>query len=360
MGVARLLRADLAAGHLLPVGLEPGLDLRLLLGARAQLAGEALARAAVGDELGVEHLHAAADRALRDLERGGEAGGLRRERGVVREALALRGEPAAPLGPLPLRALGQLALGGQRGADLRAPRGDRRVVGRPAALLDHVRRVALRLQRLVAGARGGAGLAVGGVAPRVGLLDARAGAVDGGERGVLGLRGALDGADQLVATVALRQHAILAAGRNLAQLAGARRPDAAVAGDGDAVEGGVERVDVLDDPDAREQGGREPGGGALGRGGDVVAERLGARRGRGRRRALGALAPGGRHQRGAAVATRAVEQRRRLHEIGRDRRAQARPERSGQRELVARRRRSARPPARPRRPARPPAGAGTG
>ena len=109
---------------------------------------------------------------------------------------------------------------------------------------------------------GGAGLAVGGVALRVGLLDAGAGALDRRERGLLGLRGGLDGADQLVAAVALGQHAVLAAGGDLAQLARARRPHAAVAGDGDAVEAGIDRVDVVDDPDAGEQRGGEPRGAA--------------------------------------------------------------------------------------------------
>ena len=70
--VARLLRLHLGARDLLAAGLQACLDADLLLRAGAQLGGEALARVAVGDQLGVERLHARVRCALGRCERGGE------------------------------------------------------------------------------------------------------------------------------------------------------------------------------------------------------------------------------------------------------------------------------------------------
>ena len=89
------------------------------------------------------------------------------------------------------------------------------------------------------------------------------GRLDLGLGGALGLRGDLDLLDERVAAVALGEHAVGAAGRDLAQLAGGRRPDAAVLGDGDAAEVGIERLDRLDDPDVGEDGGGEALGGGV-------------------------------------------------------------------------------------------------
>ena len=104
------------------------------------------------------------------------------------------------------------------------------------------------------------------------------GGLDLGERGLLGLRRGLDLRDERLAPVALGEHAVLPAGRDLAQLARARRPDAAVARDGDAAEAGRERGEVVDDPDAAQQRGGEPCRRAVAGDPDVVGERLGAGR----------------------------------------------------------------------------------
>ena len=64
-GVARLLGADLAAGDGLAALLQARVDLRLAGGARAQLAGQLLARRAVGLQLGAERLGLGGDRAAR-------------------------------------------------------------------------------------------------------------------------------------------------------------------------------------------------------------------------------------------------------------------------------------------------------
>ena len=93
--------------------------------------------------------------------------------------------------------------------------------GGGAALLDDPARVPLGLGGLVAGAGGGAGLAVDRVARLVGLGDGLLRLLDLGLGGALGLGGDLDLLDELVAAVALGEHAVGAAGRDLAQLAGA-------------------------------------------------------------------------------------------------------------------------------------------
>ena len=252
VGVARLLGADLAAGDLLAVGLQPRLDLRLLLGAGAQLAGEPLARAAVGDELGVEHLDA---RRGRRACAPSSAAASRSAFGASAASWASRSRSAAirraALGPLALRALGELALGGERGADLRAARGDRRVVGRLAALVDQVGGVALGLERLVAGARGGAGLAVGGVAlarrPPRRRAPAPSTAASAACSACAAASTARISSSRRLRSASTRSSPPAGTWRSSRA---PRRPHAPVAGDGDAVEAGVERVDVLDDPDA--------------------------------------------------------------------------------------------------------------
>ncbi len=82
------------------------------------------------------------------------------------------------------------------------------------------------------------------------------GGLDRGLRGVLGLRGLLHLRDQRVAAVALGEDAVLAAGGDAAQLAGAAVPDQALAGDGDAGEG-VEVRELVDDEDVGEESLRE-------------------------------------------------------------------------------------------------------
>ena len=131
------------------------------------------------------------------------------------------------------------------------------LVGCPAALLDPAARLALGLGGLVARAGRGARRAIGLVAGGVGLRDGGGGRLDLRQRGVLGLRGALDLGDQGVAAVALGEHAVLAAGGHLAQLARGRGPHAARLRDRDAGEVLGDRVERLDHPHVGEQHVRE-------------------------------------------------------------------------------------------------------
>src|SRR5215207_4465222 len=361
VAVARLLRPDFAAGDVLAARLQARLDLDLLLRARAQLGGEALAGVAVGDQLGVENLHASAERFLGRLEHGGEPPGGRAQALVVAEPVALVRDPPLALRSLSLGALGQPPLGGERRADLRAARRDRALVRCLATLLDEVAGVPLRLERVVARAGGRSGGTVGVVARGVRGLDARGRGLDLGQRGLLGPRRLLDPGDQGIAAVALGEDPVLAARGHLPQLARSRRPHAPVAGHGDPAEARVEPAEVVDDPDGGEQRAGKPRRRSLTGCRDPVDEPLGAARGRravggGRRRvverpqrcARGRRARGGgrrrrrvvgRDQRSSAVATRAVEQPRRLVDVGGHRRPQARAERGRQRELVTRLRR---------------------
>ena len=171
--VARLLGADLAAGDLLAVLLDAGVDARLLGGALAQLGGELLARGAVGGELGLERpRRRVAIAALRGLQRGGEplgdrASAPRRARaGGARARAAARARP----GRAAARSTSRCSVAIAASTCARAL-GARALVGRGAPLLDHPARVALGLGGLVARARRGAGLAVDRVARRVGLGD---------------------------------------------------------------------------------------------------------------------------------------------------------------------------------------------
>ena len=119
------------------------------------------------------------------------------------------------------------ALGGELARDLRAAHGRLALVGRLAALVDEPRGAALLLGGLRAGAIGVAHGAIGLVARGVGRLHRRRGGLDAGQRALLGLHGALGLAHQRVAAVALGQHALRAAARRLAQLAGEPEPRAA-------------------------------------------------------------------------------------------------------------------------------------
>src|SRR5215207_1932436 len=361
VAVARLLRPDFAAGHVLAARLQARLDLDLLLRARAQLGGEALAGVAVGDQLGVENLHARAECFLSRLEHGREPLGGRAQALVVAEPVALVRDPPLALRSLSLGALGQPPLGGERRADLRAARRDGALVRCLATLLDDVAGVPLGLVRVVARAGGRSGGTVGVVACGVRGLDARGRALDLGQRGPLGPRRLLDLGDQGIAAVALGEDPVLAARGHLPQLARPRRPHAPVACHGDPAEARVEPAEVVDDPDGGEQRAGKPRRRSLTGCRDPVDEPLGAARGRravggGRRRvverpqrcARGRRALGGgrrrrrvvgRDQRSSAVATRAVEQPRRLVDVGGHRRPQARAERGRQRELVTRLRR---------------------
>ena len=108
----------------------------------------------------------------RRLQRGGEALGDRLELLVALErgrcsCSSRRARSARSRS----RALGEPALGRDRRLDLRLAVRARALVGRGAALLDDPARVALGLRGLVAGPRGGAGLAVDRVARGVGLGD---------------------------------------------------------------------------------------------------------------------------------------------------------------------------------------------
>ena len=187
--------------------------------------------------------------------------------------------------------------------------------------------------------------------------------VDVGQRGMLRTRRGVHLPDERLAPVALGQHPVLAAGRQLAQLAGARaptrRPPAVTATPANAA---VQPVHRRRRPRrwraARARGAPR----AFGRDGDASASRVaaavrvagaarrpprrprcGAALRRPRRATPAAARRGaragrlaGRDQRGAAVAARAVEQPLGLGEVAGHRGAQARAERRGQRQLVAR------------------------
>jgi hypothetical protein len=305
-------------------------DARLLGRTLAQLARELLAGGAVGIELGLQRLDLGDDRGSRLLQRGGEALGYGHEPLVALAAAALVLEPALALPALPFGTLDELALGRDRALDLLPALRGRALVGSVPALLDQPARVPLGLGGLVAGATGLAYGALGGVALGVGLAHRLLGGLHLGERRAFGLRGGLNLAEQLLAAVALGEHPVLAARRDLAKLTRRRRPDAAVPRDGDRAEV-PEAFDLLDDPDVGEDRRGEPLGGGVARGLDVGGERL---RAGGRRSFAGS---GLRHdQRRAAVLARAIEQRGARGEISGHRRAQLRAERGGERELIAR------------------------
>ena len=199
----------------------------------------------------------AATASERARERRDETVGDRQQRPIAdesgRQALDARGA----LGALARGPLGHAALGGELALDLRAAHGGLALVGRLAALVDEPRRAALLLDGLRPGAIGVAQGAIGLVARRVGRLHGRRGGLDGGQRALLGLHGALGLAHERIAPVALGQHALRAAARRLAQLAGEAEPRAAAARDGHAQEAGRQLIEVLDHPRVGQQPARE-------------------------------------------------------------------------------------------------------
>src|SRR5689334_10017564 len=171
-------------------------------------------------------------------------------------------QPPLALPALAIGALDQLALGRDRALDLLAAIGAGALVGNVPALLDQPARVPFRLGGLIAGAGRLARGALGLVALGVGLGDRLLGVFDLGERGTFGLRGRLDLAEQLIAAVALGEHPVLTAGRDLAKLARRGRPDAPVLRDRDRAEV-PKALDVLDDPDVGEDRGGEASRGGV-------------------------------------------------------------------------------------------------
>ena len=229
LGVAQLLGADLGGGHRLAALAQPRLDLGLLGGAGAQLGGHALARLAVGGQLGLEASTRARDR----LEDAGErrrparsaAGSSARSRA---SAASRRAIARGALGALAGGALGDAALGGQLALELRAAHGRLALLRAPAALLDQPRGAALGSSVASARARS-ASRSARSASSRVAsaACDGVRGGLDGAQRRLLGLHGALGLGDQRVAAVALGEHALGAAARRLAQLARGAEPGAA-------------------------------------------------------------------------------------------------------------------------------------
>ena len=275
-GVAELLGAHLGGGHALARAAQPRLDLGLLAGAPAQLGSGGLAARLVGLELGDELLAARPHGGLRRLERSGRALGGRGQLAVALHAPAQPLDPAGPLGALAGGLLGEPALGPQLGRQLGLAHGGRALVGRLAAALDHPLGPAHRLGGLVEVAHGGAHHALGPLALGVRVGHGARGRLGGGSGLGLAACGALGGGDQLVAAVALLEHALLAARRRLAQLAGRAEQHAAGAGHRHAGEALGQRVERLDHPRAGQEALGERGHGCLG-----TQERVAAARRRG-------------------------------------------------------------------------------
>ena len=106
-------------------------------------------------------------------------------------------------------------------------------------------------------ARALAARAVGVLARGVGRPHGLLGALARGLRGLLGRDRDAAGGDELLAAVALGEHALLAALGRLAQLAVAPVPDAAVARRRGAVEARRQVADLLDDPGVPQQASRD-------------------------------------------------------------------------------------------------------
>src|SRR5262249_36520057 len=119
--VAHLLGADLAARDGLAALLQCRLGLVLARSAGAQLARELLAGLAVGCELGLQRLDLPGNRLGGGLECGDEPLGLRAQRLVVGEPLALLRDPLRTRGALARGTLGQALLSRQRGLQLGPP-----------------------------------------------------------------------------------------------------------------------------------------------------------------------------------------------------------------------------------------------
>jgi hypothetical protein len=243
--VARLLGADLGGRDGLARLAQPALELGLLAGAGAELVGGGPAALLVGLAL-----------ARRGVPpQGGGGGGLGGGRGL---AVALRPrcqrvDPGAALNPRALGLLREAALRAQLGHELGPADRGGPVAGRLAAAVDQPRGAAGGLGGLVALARCGAQLALGGVARGPRLADRglrRVGRALG-----LGLvaRGLLGGGHEPVAAVALLEDPLLAPSRGLPHLPGRSEVGATLARGGDAGELRGHAREVLDEPCVREQ-----------------------------------------------------------------------------------------------------------
>jgi hypothetical protein len=308
------------------------LDSRLLAGARAQRAGQVLARRAVGGELVLERVAALAHGRERRREHPGERLGRGRERPVALQRAPEPLDPRRPLRALGALALGAAPLGRELALDLSPVHRRLARLGRPPALVDQPRRAALGLLRRRVGALRLAGGALGVVAGRVGRGRRRPRRLDGGERGLLGSDRVLGRTDERVAPGAQGQHALGAAPRRLAQLAGEAQPRPPVPRDRDPEERGRQRSEVIDEPRVGEQAARDAERGLAPA--DEVAEaaRAGRRR-RGRARAAGRARA--RDQGAPAVRAGALEQRAAGRRVLDERRAEPAAERRRERELEA-------------------------
>ena len=301
--VARLLRPDLAARDLLAVLLDARVDARLLGGALAQLGGELLARGAVGGQLGLEDLEPGGDRLAARLQRRGEPLGdrnaaPRRAPAGSARCSSFRARSARSRWARSARRFSvaiaastwarRSALGPSSGAARRCWITQR--AWRSASAASSRARAAARASRSIA-SRAASAAATFACAASTCASAARSACAAAST--------SLSSASRRLRSVSTRS---APPAEDLAQLARGGRPDAPVAGDRDAAEGGVERLDVVDDPDVGEQRRGELGGVA-----DVGEQRLGAARGRGgarrrrrRRRARGVVGGGERRRPGNA------------------------------------------------------------
>ena len=230
------LQANLALGQPLVALAQLPVQRRLLLGALLELRRHVLAGLAIRAQRELELLAALGDRARDLLERGDHAADGRQERLVPDRRLAQALDPRQPLRALALGPLARPPGRGQLGRDLHATSGVGTFVGRGAPPLDRCREAALVLAGLVALRDRGSvrcdrplGLAVDPRDLESLALELRAGAE-------LGLGGGLARPDEPVASIALGEHAFLAHGRRLAELAGAGRPHPSGARDRNPVE----------------------------------------------------------------------------------------------------------------------------
>ena len=247
-----------------------------------------------------------------------------------------RSKRSKALGPFAGDPLGLAALGGELALELGPADRQRTLLGGRAALLDQPRGVALALERAGVVARGLAQRTLGLLAGAVGLVSVLLRALRRGARGVLDAGGAIDREDQLLALVAAGEHALGAPLGDLAHLPGGGKPHPPAGGDGDTREILREILQALQHPGVGEQ----PLGESEHRAGSAQKPDQGTRAGhRGlvwpcRRGFLRVGLQGG-QQRGGAVRSRAVQQRRGALQVWDERRVQATPESSRERELVA-------------------------
>jgi hypothetical protein len=306
--VARLLRADLDADDFLGAALERGVHFGLAGCDRPELGRQSLPHLPIGFELLAQRGHPAGHRERGRLQRRDHPGCDGLEPLVGGEAAALLVRPPHPLLALALRAGDEPALRVERRLELRPALG-RRPFGRgPAPLLQEPARVALGFDRLVVCPLGFAPGAVRLFVGRLGSSDVLRGPLGFGQRELLGLDRPLRFREQLVAPVALGEHPVLPARRDLTQLTGHGRPHAPAASDRHAREAGGDFLDRLDHPDPRELPAdelRDPRIGMVAP--NPVGEQLGARRRRLRERGAGFVAASRLDdERGTAVAAPAV------------------------------------------------------